>query len=89
MSSQTTDGQIEPHPLKRLLKMSSKRLLMELAEAGQIREVDPAPKSEDRFKQPLQELALPKADLAVVSLSHLSENGSYHRREKRLSRLRS
>jgi hypothetical protein len=87
--TQAKNRQIEPDPPECLLKMSSKSLLMESAEAGQIREVDPTSKSEESSKQLLQELALPEADLTVVSLSHLSENGSHHRREKRLWKHRS
>jgi hypothetical protein len=68
--------------------MASERLLVEEAEASQIRETGPTSQREDRLEQFLQKLALPEADLVVVNVSHLSEDGGHHRREKRLSGLR-
>jgi hypothetical protein len=59
-------------------------LLVKSAETGQIREIDSASKGKHRLKQLLQEAALPNPNLAVVNVSHLPENGGYHRREKRL-----
>jgi len=53
MPTQAHHRQVEPNPLKRLLEMAAECVLVEWAEAGQIRKVDAAPKSKNRFKQRL------------------------------------
>ena len=88
MPPQAKNNQVEPDPVERLLEVAPERLLVKGAEAGQIREVDPAPKGKHRPKQLMQKLALPEANGAVVNVGHFPENGSDHRREKRLSKLR-
>jgi hypothetical protein len=61
--------------------MAPEGLLVELAEAGQVRKVDPAAQRKYRPEQLPHKTALPKANLAVVNVSHLPENGGHHRRE--------
>jgi hypothetical protein len=53
MPTQAHHRQIEADPLKCLPKMAAEGLLVERAEAGQIRKVDASPKSKHRFKQRL------------------------------------
>ena len=84
MPAQSKNNQVEPHPLKRLPEIPSERLFVKGAEAGQIREVGPAPKSKHCLKQLPQKLALPKANGAIVNVGHLPEHNGYHRRDKRL-----
>ena len=87
MPPQAKNNQVEPDPLERLLEVAQaipdrqERLLVKSAEAGQIREVDPASKGKHRLKQLVQKLALPKANGAVVNVSHFPENSGHHRRE--------
>lgn len=84
MPTQAEDRQVEPNPSERLLKMSPERLLVEKAEASQIGETGPTPQRKHRPEQLLEKLALPEADLIVVNVGHLSEDGGYHRCKKRL-----
>jgi len=62
-------------------KMAPKCLFVEEAEAGQVREIGSTPQRKYRPEQLPHKTALPKANLAVVNVSHLPENGGHHRRE--------
>ena len=82
--SKTKCDQIEPNPLECLLEMAPEGLLVELAEAGQVRKVDPAAQRKHYLEQLSEKATLPRADLTVVNVSRLPEHGGHHRREKRL-----